>query len=411
MRSASRIERANQGGILLTVLVFAVVIATMLAGLGSLIISFYSRVTTESQYASAINLADAGANYEFRKINQNVTNADLQSSATNVSMGSGTFSGTFKVYCTMADGVTAWDKSTVPFYVVSTGTIGSVSRSIKVNATNSTNSGGPVGVFAVVSGDTSIANGTPVVNGNVATDGTLDFTGHPVVSGNVTFYGPSAGWNPSPGNAYTTVVNPTAVVWPTTSAVALSLFPISGATAPGGLSYLSVHNDNALSSPAITGNSLNFNGSGTFTFNGKAGGANYYVTSMIFNGSPNVVLNNTAGPITIWQGTTNGTLTLNGGVATVAMSTDPSKAVRFYAATTSGVTLNGTGILDAGVYNVTGGTATTTLNGTGTVDGSIICDKFIFNGNTTVNATSGYYSIPGASTYSFNNSYSELNGY
>ena len=189
MRVKSRRLRAKRGGILLTVLIFAVVIATMLGGLGSLIISYFSRVTTESEYASSINLADAGANYEFRKINENISNADLPSTATSISLGSGTF----KAYCTMSDGVTAWDKSTTPFYVISTGTIGSVSRSIKVNATADSGTGGPVGVFAVVSGDTSIDNGTPVVNGSVATDGTLDFTGHPTVTGNVTFYGSTAG--------------------------------------------------------------------------------------------------------------------------------------------------------------------------------------------------------------------------
>jgi hypothetical protein len=299
----------------------------------------------------------------------------------------------------------------VPFYILATGTIGSVSRSIKVYATSNTGSGSPVGVFAVVSGDTSTANGTPVVNGSVATDGTLDFTGDPTVTGTVTFYGSSAGWNPTPSNAYTVKYNSTAVAWPTTVAVALSLFPDSGATAPGGLTYLSVHNDNALSSPAITGNSLNFNGSGTFTFNGKAGGANYYVTSMTFNGTPNVVFDNTNGPITIWQGTASGSLTLNGGVASVSMTSNPADAVRFYAATTSGVTLNGSGVLDAGIYNVTDENAVTTMNGSGTVDGSIVCDKFTFNGSTTVNATNGYFTVPGTSTYCFNNSYVELNGY
>ena len=91
MYRALRTGRHNRGGILLTTLVFSVVIATLLAGLGTLLISFYSRVTTESQYASSINLADAGANYEFRKLNQNVSNADLPSTATAVSLGSGTF--------------------------------------------------------------------------------------------------------------------------------------------------------------------------------------------------------------------------------------------------------------------------------------------------------------------------------
>ena len=90
------------------------------------------------------------------------------------------------------------------------------------------------------------------------------------------------------------------------------------------------------------------------TFYGKAGGANYYVTSMTMKGNSSITFDNTAGPITIWQGTTDGTLTISGGVASVSMSSDPSKAVRIYAAAAGGVTLNGNSELDAGVYNVTG---------------------------------------------------------
>ena len=131
---------------------------------------------------------------------------------------------------------------------------------------------------------------------------------------------------------------------------------------------------------------------------------------MSFGGNVNVVFNNTNGPITVWQGTAGGTLSLNGGVAAISMSTNPADAVKFYAATTSGVSIGGTDELDAGVYNVTNGTSTTTLNGTGTVNGAIVCDKFTFNGNITLNAQSGYFSIPGTSTYTFNNSYSEVNG-
>src|SRR5579862_9987603 len=79
----------------------------MLAGLGTLIISYYSRVTTESVYASTIDLADAGINYELRRINQNVANADLPSTGTPPGSTVAFGGGTFNVYCTMTDGVTS----------------------------------------------------------------------------------------------------------------------------------------------------------------------------------------------------------------------------------------------------------------------------------------------------------------
>ena len=130
----------------------------------------------------------------LRKINQNVNNADLPSTGTppgtTVSFGGGTF----RVYCTMADGVTSWDMKTVPFYIFVNGTVGTASRNIKVNATTIPNSAGQAGLFAVVSGDTSIAHGVPTVQGSVATDGTIDFTGNPTVTGTISFDGPNAGW-------------------------------------------------------------------------------------------------------------------------------------------------------------------------------------------------------------------------
>ena len=174
----------------------------------------------------------------------------------------------------------------------------------------------------------------------------------------------------------------------------LFCFQNNGATAPGGLWYLATRNDNGLSSPPITGNSISLAGSDSMTFVGKPGGANYYVTSMSMKGNSTVSFDNTAGPITIWQSTADGSLTISGGVAAVKMSTDPTKAVRIYAAATGGITLNGNSELDAGVYNVTDGLATTTMNGTGTIYGTIICDNFVINGNNTISATLGYFTAP-----------------
>lgn len=401
---------ATRGGVLITTLVISTIVASMLAGLGTLLSSYYSRSVNEMNYASAINLADAGVNYEIRKISANASSADLPGSTTPLGSLVSFGNGSFRVYCTMADGTTSWDKSTSPFCIIATGISGSVSRTVQISAASSSGGGGTAGLFAIVSGTMS---GSPDVNGSIATDGTLDFNGMPNITGDVIFDGPSARYINPPGcGAPSTISNPNAVSWPTVSNVALSLFPATGATAPGGLAYLATHNDNLLAVPPILGTTISLSGSSTVSLVGKPGGSNYYLTSLTASGNSGITFNNLLGPITVWVGPAggSGTFTLTGGTATVKMATDPTKAVRIYVATTSGASLTGKSELDAGVYNVTGGTSTLAMSGNSSIYGTVIADKFTFSGNTTVNATSGYFTPSGVGNYLYNNAWVEKNG-
>ncbi len=403
-------KSARHGGVLITTLIISTIVASMIAGLGSLLTSYYSRSMDETNYVSAINLAEAGINYEIRRISASVSNADLPGTGTLLGTTVTFGNGSFRVYCTMSDGSTTWDKSTIPFCIISTGISASESRTVKISCTSNYNSGGTASIFAVTSGT---ANGNPTMTGTVATNGTLSFYGNPTVTGDVVFNGSGAGWAIDDSiNSYTKITNPNAVTWPTVSQIALSQFPATGATAPGGLTYLSLHNDNLTASPIILLNTLLLSGSSTTTLVGKPGGANYYLTSLAMSGSGTFAFNNTNGPITVWVGPAggSGTFTLSGGVAAVKMSTNPANAVRFYVATTSGVTLTGNSELDAGVYNVTGAGATTTIEGTANLYGTVICDKFIFNGTPDIIATAGYFTPSGSATYLYNNSWSESSG-
>jgi hypothetical protein len=393
--------RANHGGILLTTLIFAVVIATMLGGLGTLVVSFYSRAKTESTYASAINLADAGANYELRKINQNVSTADLPTGnppGTTVSFGPGTF----RVYCTMINGTTAWDEQTVPFYIFSTSGVGSASRQVKMQATGS----GAAGTYAVFGVQQGIMDAAPtIVNGDVGTNGFFTFNNNPSVTGNVIFNGSGSNWQSPPHATYNVVYKPNAVVWPTVENIAISTF---GST---GLSYVASNNDNALASPPITNPDLLIN-SGTQTFVGKSGGANYYLTNLTCNGSSNIAFNNTAGPITIWFGPSGASTTINlvGGTATIKSATDSTKPVRIYIATSNDVDLNGSAEFDAGLYNVNNaGSGRIIFNGSPTMYTSVISNMFTFNQAPIIHYQTGYFYPLGTSVYSFNNSWIELN--
>src|SRR5207248_3349236 len=83
------------------------------------------RAGVESDYASALSLAEAGVNYELRKISADPTVADqvVAGAPTGVTYAFG--AGKYRVYCMNKDGSTPW---TVPnyLYVVSTGTLNGV---------------------------------------------------------------------------------------------------------------------------------------------------------------------------------------------------------------------------------------------------------------------------------------------
>jgi hypothetical protein len=383
----------------------AAVIASLVAGLGSLLVSYYSRASDEAGYANAINLADAGVNYELRRINANVSNADMPGSSapygTYVTFGNGSF----RVYCTMSDGVTAWDKASTPFCILATGTSGSESRTVKISATSPAAPGGTASIFAITSG----VNSSSTISGSISTDGSLQFNGGAVVTGGINLDGPSAVLTKAPSTAYTETINPTAVTWPTVSATALSHFPNSGATAPGGLTYLSLHNDNLTAVPPILLNSLNLSGGASMTLVGKPGGANYYVTTLSVTGGSTLTFNNTLGPINIWEASTTNSVTISGGTAAVKMTTDPTKPVIFYLATTKGVTLSGGSELDAGIYNPDTGD-TVTISGGASDYSQVVCDNLSFTGGSTFNGTAGYFSALVAGTYVFNGSWQEING-
>src|ERR1700694_3503931 len=109
-------QRKRPGSALISALVFTVITAICLAGIGTLSVSHYNRASVEGDYAAALNLAEAGINYEIRKISRDATTADQAGSSTppgtTVSFGGGTF----RVYCSNRDGTTPW-ASPNPLYI------------------------------------------------------------------------------------------------------------------------------------------------------------------------------------------------------------------------------------------------------------------------------------------------------
>src|SRR5689334_17830088 len=120
MKTTSRSVKAQHGGVLLSALAFTTITALLVAGLATISVSYYARAKTESDYAAALPLAEAGINYELRKISADTSTADQATTAnpngTSVSYGSGSFS----VYCSNKDGSTPWTAPN-PLYVTASG--------------------------------------------------------------------------------------------------------------------------------------------------------------------------------------------------------------------------------------------------------------------------------------------------
>jgi Tfp pilus assembly protein PilX len=388
----------RRGAILLNVLIFLVVISILLAGMAKLMISDYSIVRVENDYANSLVVAEAGINYELRKISVDGTKADQKSSQGTAGASYTTAAGTFQVYVTQRNSDGTEPSPWTPgknVWIYSTGGVNNLTRSVKVAAVAYTNT--PALNYAVFGVANSSVDGTPTtIFGDVGTNAKLSFSGHPTVSGNVIFNGPTSvsGWQSPPNGSYRVIQNATPVIWPTVEAIALDKFGAQG------LSYVASNNDNALATPPIVNNTINT--SNNLVFYGKPGGANYYLTSMNCTGNAIITFNNTTGPITIWVGPSgaSGTFTIRGGTAAIKMAQDPSKAVRVYCATTGDVTLTGTVELDAGIYNVNNAASgRVNFGGNQDVYGIVIANTFGFNGNPNVMAIQGYFSPTGDVLY------------
>src|SRR5258708_18486006 len=84
-------SRARQrGSMIIGVLFFLLIISFLLVGTGTLTVGHQNLADSDSKYSDALNAAEAGVNYEFRRISQNPSIAD-QYPGTATTCGNGTF--------------------------------------------------------------------------------------------------------------------------------------------------------------------------------------------------------------------------------------------------------------------------------------------------------------------------------
>src|ERR1041385_7488374 len=164
-------RNSRSGYALVTIVIFLTILSTITAGLGFYATSHNQRATVDSKYAAALDVAEAGINYEYRKISNDNTTAD-QYPGTVVNVGGGSF----KVYCTARDGTTPWSPQQY-LYVVSIGTVDGVSRTVKAEA-KGFKPDGRYGIYTL--NNISVWKGASAqIIGDVGTNGKYQYSADP----------------------------------------------------------------------------------------------------------------------------------------------------------------------------------------------------------------------------------------
>lgn len=416
--------KGRRGGALINAIAFAAIVSLILAGIAKVSVSHYSRAKVEANYVAALYQAEAGINYELQKISATPANADQKSANAPYGATYTLGAGSFQVYCMNADGTTPWTTGSSSVVIVSRGVSNGVVRQVSISShlpgasvprrpggippgsvppsdppsgptpdrPSPDASGGNYVLYGADITQSSTIGGSPnLTAGDIGVNHLLTIHGNPAVPGTIYFNGANAGWGGGESSAYTTQTNAAAVTWTPVDSIANTMFT------GGGLTWLATHNDNSLA--GIVGNTVNLKENAQLTFVGKAGGANYYLTSLDCAGNSDIAFDNTNGPINIWFGPVRGSgkISLRGGNCSIAMSADPAKGVRMYNALNSPFIIIGNATLEAGIYSVLGNASNNEMQfqGNGTFIGTAIGDSFLVQGNPTMTFQSGYFTTTG----------------
>ncbi len=390
----------QRGGVLIGVLFFLVITSILLMGIGSLATGHEQRAQMDANYAAVLSLAEAGVNYEYRKLTNNVTQADT--SAFTVSSPFGTPGTSFTVQCVNRGTATPWSGPGTNLDVLSTGQLNGVIRQIRVSCKGYT----VMGKFAVFGTHSVYIQGSVSIVGDVGTDGAVTVGGASTIQGGVYLFGPGATYS----GGTPAGVSSQPLVWQTVDEKALALFPNSGSTAPGGLAYLASHNDNARVGLPASGGTLS---SGVTL----VGPGNYYVTGIDTHGNTGITFDNRNGDINVWVGPSGGSGSVYMRGCSSMATTDPSQGghqVNILVATTGSVDMAGTTGIDANIYAYNKDAygnpyGTVTNHGTPDVVGSIVAYDVTLQGNPSVQYIPGVQQPQVPDYYGFDTSWQEVN--
>jgi len=408
----------NQGIAIVTALAVSVIVAIVLGGVGTLAVSHFTTAQKDTDYAAAMAVAEAGANYELWYISNNhLTNAPAHQSSAPYTGTIPNMPGSFTVYVTNSDGSSPWAPPSA-MLLISTGTVQGVSRKIQLTGTRKS----IFDEWAIYSLQNTTFNGSgSVVNGSLGTNGsvTSSSSGSAAVNGNLIY-----GHSPAVGDLTGSNVSyGPSVEWPTIDQIITSNPPVGFGSS--GWGYLTSNSPVNRANPLIrtfaasgaawtpagtevvgnpwTGNGVNalkirpsdFNQCRTDPADGMKTiilvPGDYYFTDIDTGGGTGnkIVIDNaglttgTPGTVRIWMNSSTNNDTINVNVSYT--STDPSK-FRLYYNKCANISIGGNSVYYGGFYAVrTGCTGSIEVTGGSTINGSLIANYFTISGGSTIN--------------------------
>lgn len=174
VRSRSIQKRRERGSALITALALVAVCTISMTGVCILASSHAVRERREADYSLAMQLAEAGINYELRYVSTHTSTSPYAHLSGSAYAGSITgITGTFSVYVTKTDGTTGWTPGN-DMKVISTGTVGNISRTVTIIAKSGGGAGTPIfdSTFAVFGYQSILfTQSSNAISGNMGVNG------------------------------------------------------------------------------------------------------------------------------------------------------------------------------------------------------------------------------------------------
>lgn len=238
------IQRKIAGGAIVTALAFTAVAAILVGGIGSYAVGNLSRANVEANYASAINVADAGLNALIKKISQDPTDTSLVHQSGNPLTGTVAGVGTYSAYVVDATSGGTWVAPN-DMKIISVGTVNGVARKVTVRGSRKSifdeyaifaDRGLTLGGAGNNSGSTQIFGNVGLNNGSGNPDARFNGSlNSGAINGELTLNAGST----SNSNGSNVVTSPDRVELPSVAEMANALFGNNG------LSYLASNNNNS----------------------------------------------------------------------------------------------------------------------------------------------------------------------
>jgi len=390
-------KRTDQGAALILALVIVAILSALLSGILLFSVSHLALSNTNSSYANALNLAEAGINWELWKLGHDISTADVVQTPW-IRFPDPPEAGQKPRYYRVqiqAVGGGTWAPP-APCMIVAQGKVDDVVRTIRVKAQGQ----GLFGKYALFGINSFNVGGNATVNGAAGTDGVVNINGNPNFNGNFWYQGPGAIGDSVEGLVTGEIFHsPLPEIYPTVNTIASDWAQAHwGATPPPAITveYFKTHNNNSqivnsLGQPVQIKN---------YTLDSKTFGADgiivlppgdYYFEKMELPGNNTIRISNSTGVVNIWLGPEGGVGkddTVNG-----CMEFASHDVSRFHLYDGSARTLKMNGTMDfyGCIFAYNGPNkqgnhyGSVQINGTGNVYGSVIgYDVSRMTGNSTI---------------------------